>query len=220
MKFYQWIAAGLMVLALTGCKTEYKGGIEVLSPLKLNVKKGANALPVGNYEAKLKVEKKNRLALEIKVKGSRNNPVVLLQLPAGREFNLNEGSFIYRASEIGQNYDIRGDLRSRVTDDDEQYAVESCSLGYRQEYRCDHSYPYGDITMDRRYEYNDRQNVRRCDWYTYEVFGHRNVRFFNRQTTYNLNFELVKPNESQASAQVRTQNTEVKRITTHVGRCY
>jgi hypothetical protein len=186
------LAAAFLV---TGCRT-FEGRMDTKEKLTFNERKN-NVVEVGQADAKLKIDSKEKVILEVSKAGRNNNPKITFKIPKHEELPTYDGAFELTAAQTGQPYDVKGDVRTSVSRGPERGGTESCRYYDRVE-RC----------------VRDEQGRERCRWEQVERTGERCIRYYDEQTIQDLVFDLYKPNTQDNVSQFDGQYSESRRVVT------
>jgi len=143
----------LLVLCFTlwGCKESIKGHLAVNQELSVKVKEWVSEddpfcdedfedcdgeevelikrIQKGAYDITLSVNKYNKVAFKFR------NRKLEVALPRNRDFPKKNGDFNYKASELGQNFDIKGRVKTDIYKSPLVSGREQCTYE-EQEYTC------------------------------------------------------------------------------------
>ena len=198
--FTKSILAGMLLLTVVGCKTEFAGTIDVSQKMTVKLKKGSADVEVGSHGSRLQFKSKKKATLVIDRRG-QNSVELPLTIPKN-SLPEDNGRISLKAEEIDQTFDIEGDLRTVVTQSGNKHGTESCS----------EQVPYREC-------YTDSQGRRICrdGWRT--VSGVRNIDYYERYFNRTVDLELRDAKSGQATARLSGKNVETERIVTHQGFC-
>lgn len=194
------LSIGLVcAFAIVACSNTINGVLESKEALTFNVKKKAVSIPAGKYETKVKAAKKE-VTLEIKVPGQKKATEVSFKVPKGAQLPENNGEFVLTADQSGQPYDVKGSIKTTHVDGPERWDWESCTYEVQRQ-EC---------------WYQGGQPV--CRWVYYTVHGQRDSRYFIRDTTQVVAFDLVNATAAAAGSFSGTDRYS-QRIYTYQGMC-
>lgn len=132
----------------------------------------------GEYKVKLSITRKNEAVFEFK------KSELKIQLPEDKEIPEENGDFSFRAGEIGQRYDIAGQVRTDYSQSDVIREHEQCRYQER-EYVC----------------YPDRDGRQRCGWDYRWRYGYRRVEYRWQYTHKAVSMNIIDPTSHQSQAQ-------------------
>lgn len=184
----------LAIIALSGCRT-FEGQMHTKEKLTFNERKN-NVVEPGVADAKLKVESKDKVILEVSKAGRNNNPKITFRIPKHEPLPSYDGAFELTSQQVGQPYDVKGDLRSKITRGPQRRKTESCTYYDRVE-RCQ--------------QVNGREY---CEWERVERTGERCVEYYEETTIQDLVFDLYKPGTSENVSQFDGQYRSTQDIIT------
>jgi hypothetical protein len=193
------MAGALALLTLvTGCK-DFKGRIEILKPLQLNVVKGDSQVGVGANDISVTFKSKNEVKLEISKAGKNNNPQVLFKLPERMRLPNYSGPVDIPAESSGQNYDVQGFLESETFDGPVVRDYNTCT-----------------VEVPLRQCYLDNKGREIC---SEKVTGREMVEYFDRETHSRIDLALLEAASSERAAQLVAFDTQTERRYIYRGRC-
>ena len=180
---------------VTGCRT-FEGRMNTKEQLVFNERKN-NVVDVGQADAKLKIDSETKVILEVSKEGRNNNPKITFKIPKHERLPSYDGEFSLTSEQVGQPYDVKGDLRTQVTRGREQRGVERCT--YQERYRRCERLPDG------------RQ---RCRDEVVTRNGERCIRYYDEHTIQDLVFDLYHPNSSVNVSQFDGRYEQTDRVVT------
>lgn len=180
------------LLILNACKT-YDGQLEVRQTLEFNEKKN-NFIEPGLYDAKLKIDSETSTTLTVAVGSSSKNPKIKFKIPKQEKLPEDNGPFELSAAQTGQPYDIRGDLKTTVTQSDEKMGYESCQ--------------YHDYVYDCYYQGGKKH----CGYFYKEMRGERCIRYYNRYRDQVIAFDLLISNSKTSLGKFEGSHRSTERI--------
>jgi hypothetical protein len=180
----------------TACD-DFKGVTTVSESMKVTDKKGKTAsIASGSYETKFSLDEKDR-ELKIKIKDStQDGKDVSLKLMIPTEVSIprDNGTFLLLGSQIGQVWNLEGQVDTRETSSGTQSGSESCSYE-SQEYVCHETCDTEGLNCSRS-----------CGYETVYVPGSRDVEYYYTYTTRNVAMKFLAPeNEAQLAKFAGTQ---------------
>jgi hypothetical protein len=185
----------IIALFLVSCET-INGKFTVTESVRLKDGSRSVSIPVGNYNASLRVTTK-KVKLEI---GDGNKYKFQIDPNAIPQRN---GSVFFSAAEVEQPYDVSTTVRSHVSETDSRSGSESCS--YQQPYTV--CYP-------------DNRGRTVCHTEYRTVYGYRQVQYRVRTTDKSLLVNLLSPGTEVAVANFEGRDVNRERIYEYVGQCY
>lgn len=180
---------------VTGCRT-FEGQMKTKEQLVFNESKN-NIVDVGQADAKLKIDSKTKVILEVSKKGNNNNPKITFKIPKQDGLPSDNGEFSLTAEQVEQPYDVKGDIRTQVTRSREQRGVERCT--YQERVR------YCERMPDGRTRCRDEVVSRN---------GERCIRYYDEHTLQELVFDLYLPNSSTNVSQFDGTYEQTDRVVT------
>jgi hypothetical protein len=155
------------------------------------------AIQPGNYKSKIDFSSKNNIKLELKA--NKVTETILLKRPANFEFPVN-GQFHLAASQIGQSFDVHGDVMTTVTTTERRRGYESCTYTVN-EYVC----------------YPDSNGHTQCGYQPRQVWGNRPVEYYLESTDRVLTAHIT-ASESKL-AHFHGQRIDTEKIYLYQGIC-
>lgn len=214
------IFIALFGLALVGCN-DIKGQLTTQAPLELTMKNGKTVVvPVGDFDAKVKVAKDGKeLKLEIKDVDGKNRKLTL-KPTRPTKLPRKSGTFEIKGADVGQSWDIRGELRNETTTSDLRMDVEGCTVQY-QVRRCNGwgrggGWGYDGWGHDR---YNDG-HWRNCYWDTISFPGQRRVSYREIREEFALDLAFVEAASEMALGDFKGGRVDTRRAYENIGPCY
>lgn len=188
----------LCTLSLLACGKTVDGLLTNSSVLTFNMKKNKTAsVPAGRWETQIKFPSKKEVKLEIK--SATGETEVSFKVPKSAPLPTENGDFELLSTLSGQPYDVKGSVKTTHVDSDERWEWESCTYQVQRE-EC---------------YFNGHHHV--CRWVNYNVQGSRNVRYFIRQTTQDVTFNLLTASRTLGAFAGTERSTE--RVYTQTGMC-
>lgn len=196
----QILVGALCTLALVACGKTIDGLLTNTEALTFNVKDKAFSLPVGQWETAIKFASKTEVRLDITVPGQKNT-VVAFKVLKSNPLPQENGTFELLAQDSGQPYDVSGSVATTHVDSQEQWQQEGCTY---QTYRTECHYQPNGAPV--------------CYSIPYTVQGWRDVRFFNRDSTQTVDFNLLTATKSTPGA-FKAVDQSSRRVYTMQGQC-
>ncbi len=193
--------AVLCLFAVTACDKTIDGVLKNSENLTFNVKKKQTTIAPGQWASTIKFKSKKEVALEIQVPEQKKPTVVSFKVPKNAPLPQENGDFELLAAQSGQPYDVQGFVKTSHIDSEEKWSWESCTYQVRRQecYYDSHGRPY-------------------CRWVYYDVHGQRDVRYFVRQSTQNIEFNLLNSTNAAAGTFNGTERRS-ERVYTYTGVC-
>lgn len=194
----------LLILPLSAC---YKldGNLSVKEHLVYKKGKNVDLLMKGDYNAQAKISKEK---IKLKLKGPFATKRITLKFPEGTILPQDSGTFSFKAAQIGQPFDLEGDLAQTVTRSETVTATEVCFEPIYDQY-C--RGPYNYVGLDNYYygpnSFCGGSNLR----------GKREVRFHTKTTTTNFDLDLVQ--EAASKATYKGAAVDTKKVYEFYGAC-
>ncbi len=164
-------------LNLAGCN-ELEGELTLQRPIYVIDKKGqATVLPSGNIPAKLSYQADKR-RVEVALKDTVANREIKIHFLIPDDVEM-PGSFQLRGEDIGQAFDLNGNLQTLSQASKTLRASESCTY-YVREYTC-------------RGRGSSGRYHSRCGYYDIPHRGMRDVEYHSTSTTVSFNADLLQP---------------------------
>ncbi len=116
---------GLVALSLVSCKNG-SGLFTVEKDIQLKGKKEAVTFEEGSYDVSLNYKKKlfsSKVKVELKAKGKDK---VVFNVPKRVKLNRNYADEILKASEVGQDFDVKVNIFTKFSSSDPYFDTESC----------------------------------------------------------------------------------------------
>ena len=239
-----YIVLILSTLFVAACNP-VKGTLTVNQPMKLFIpeandcneefdwwnceKEESLVLRPGSYRLKLQFQSKKKVNLEVKVKKNKTKTVPI-EMKNGQRFPEYHGSVSLKGKDIGQEFNIEGDVDSVVTESDTYTEYETCSK--RVERRvCERVNDYKAVTFKRegkkarrgRGDRGDRggkgRRRRVCEWKYVTEYGERHVEYYNRYTDTKVNLDFLSLDNTSQLASYQGSRYESDKIYTYKGPC-
>jgi hypothetical protein len=204
MGFYSTVkvlGAIALLTATSGCK-DFKGKIDILKPLELNVVAGDSDIGPGVSDITVTFKSSHEVKLEISKPGKDNNPKVLFQLPEELRVPRYNGPIEIPAEVSGQLYDVLGHLETDIIDSPIIRDREYCSRKVR-----------------RRVCHKDGDGNRICRDKKVRLKGRRRVAFFEREAFARIDLNLEEVEGGELAATLKAFDRTFEKIYTHRGPC-
>lgn len=189
-------------LFAVGCKTEYKGRMDVFETLTPVVKKGNKTLAPGSYDATLTIKNEDMAEIEVSVAGRNNNPVLPFRL-RGADLPRENGPIYIASSVSGQPYDLRGELSTIRTQGPLRRGNESCTE-----------------QVPERVCWRDRSGRVICETRWRTVYGTQNIEYYDLFTDTRVNASLEDPRAHQELARLSAADSSAERMVTYRSHCH
>lgn len=129
------LTSSLVLLGVLACDP-IKGTLQVVKPFTAlagdsNDEEGLKNVTVDAGSYSMKLEMSGKHSAEMKLKSGRQEFVLSLQIPKGKEIPQN-GAFALSAKESGQPFDLSGENKTTVTESDQERGQESCQEQVRE----------------------------------------------------------------------------------------
>lgn len=196
MKRLAFVLVGL--LALTGCKYDINGVLNVNDKLKLD---GVTYNP-GSYNSSVSIKRttfsgRYKIELEINDHNGKNTH----KFKAAKGVSIPEnGEINVTPSQLGAKYGLSGDITTNYNDSGRRRSYESCT--YQE--------PYTVCQTDHR-------GVTVCSTHYRTVYGHRDVEYFMRTKDQNLFISLMEGEKAVGDFQGHYNGTY--KVYTYEGFC-
>jgi len=193
----------LLTLALVGCDSQITGTTDVLMPLSIKNKKGvATVISPASYESSYAWSaKKHALTLTFKQQGQKKKQKFTIQLPSSVNLPTQNGPISVGATELGQDWNLRGDIHTSNERSRDYRDFEYCSLT-RWERICENFPPY------------------RCYDRSVTYPGHRQVEYHYESSHTILNLEFQDAANGAAVGTFDGARSDSDRVYTYYGACY
>lgn len=204
----------LAAFVLVGCQ-EIQGRFEATAPLVLKQKKETITLPPGEYRAEVSRNRKGS-ELEFQIRRGKQKHEVKLRLPEATRLPKEGGSFVLRAADTGQAWDVRGEMSQETAIGDLIHGHEPCTVQVNRGW-CDRyggRYPRRGDRYDPYDPYYDGWG--RCS-YTYH--GFREVDFREVRTTTFVSLEFSDAQTDLTIGTFNGQRADVVRDYEFIGHC-
>lgn len=187
MKFFMPVilAAFLMV----GCE-KIEGQLNITKELKLKNSKGdTHLLRVGTYTADIKANTKKKITLRLNNDSDE-------KFIFSHDGNIpDNGAFNIPSKVSGQPVDLSGSVATNIANSPTREGTESCT--YQEAYQVCYPMPNGGMNCSVQYR---------------TVYGTRWIRYYDRQTTKNVNLSVKAANATEESADFHGDISFVERI--------
>ncbi|MDZ4677971.1 MAG: hypothetical protein SGI74_10760 [Oligoflexia bacterium] len=198
-----------VAFALVSCG-DLDGVLNVVSALNVVNKDGkVVTVPQGSYNSEFSFNQEKR-ELKIKIRDAMNGDdlKVTLKVPAGSSIPQNNGSFSLQSTQIGQAWNLKGVVRTSITQSLEQSLTENCNYRVQVVYYAPVYNQYGQIIRyDRYYRYETR-------------YGYRQVSYYDRVSTVSSESEFIDPQTGNRLAELSGNDTATERVYSYYGQCY
>lgn len=154
-------------------------------------------IPVGNFNSTVDFTSKTEIKIEIKANAYKES--IILKRPKNFDFPQN-GNFQLSGEQVNQSFDVSGHMATQVWDSQLIRDNESCTY-YVPEYVC----------------YPDSSGQAGCSYQNRTVWGYRYVEYFNRNTTRELNADLVE--NQKTVARFNGSRTDAEKIYRYTSIC-
>jgi len=175
------LVGAMCTLALVACGKTIDGLLTNSEALSFNVKGKSVAVPVGRWETSIKFASKKEVKLNIAIPG-RDNVEASFKVLKSNPLPQENGTFELLSQDSGQPYDVSGSVKTTHVDSQEQWQQETCT--YQTNYT----------------QCNYTPNGTTCYSVPQTVYGWRQVRFFVRDTTQEVEFNLLTATRSTAGS--------------------
>lgn len=165
----------------------------------------------GRYSGKLSFQSKSDALLEIKGASGRNETSTLkFSLPNGQTFPRYEGDVSVSSSQLGQAYDLRGNVHTVESDSATTRTTESC-IYYVKERVCTR------VESGPR----DRRGSRPvCEWRDVPRSGTQEVEYHYHTADTTFDMSLFTPNTSQQLARFYGHSVDTDKVYDYKGQCW
>lgn len=153
-------------------------------------------VPPGAYQAKLEIQSKRQMTLSIK--GNQEEQRLVVQLPDGSRIPEDNGAIELSAAQIGQSYDLKGEVRTDTDRTPTRRERESCS--------------YQDRIVTCNGQFCHDQIVTRWGW--------RDVEYHMLTETKNVSFRLTPPGAADAAARFEGRRAKTYKVYEYTGMCF
>lgn len=178
-------------LIFTGCE-KIEGQLNVTKEVKLVNSRGAKrAINVGTYSADIKANTSKKITLRL---NNDSDEKYVFNLPEGSRIP-NNGTFAFKAREVGQPVDISGTVATVTTNGQVRQTTQSCT--YWQPVQVCTSLPNGGVTCT----IQDRQ-----------VFGYEWIEYYDRRTQKDLSLSIAEAGSVEEAAQFIGDVVFVERV--------
>lgn len=209
------VMALAMVLMATSCM-EINGTLSVKREVTFNQ---SDVLAVGDYVSQLKINSRDRVTLEVRNgKSNQRDLDVDFDIPKGSSIPQDNGNFFFRADEVGQPYDLSGEVQTDITRSARRFEREQCTYT-DYETRCRRvcqnicrTRPDGRRVCRQRCE-------NRCSRVAVTRWGLRDIEFYIRTENKDYFVELLLPNSNRQAAHFDGNYRRSQRIIEYRGQC-
>lgn len=195
------LLSAVCVLAVSACDKTVDGVLTNSESLTFNIKNKSATIAPGKWAAQVEFESKKEVKLHIQVPDQKKPTTISFKVPKSTTLPQENGEFELLSVQSGQPYDVKGTVATTHVDSEEKWGWESCT--YR---------------VERQECYYDAHGRPYCHWVYYDVHGQRDVRYFIRDTTQVIGFELVNANATSAGAFNGTERS-TERVYNYTGMC-
>lgn len=212
------VLAGTLIacLSLTACN-ELSGTISLNKALDVVDKKGKTvAVSNGSHRAEFEYDQDKRLIeLEIKdaVQGKKDVEMKIL-IPAGTEIPRGSGRIELLGSQVGQNFDLQGELNTDVRESQRESGYEQCSY---------QDYEYVCRPVCRDYTGRDgrrhRDCRRECGHEYVTKYGSQRVEFHYVTTTVSVEADLLATSNKDMLGNLSVSRTDSVKHFDYQGVC-
>ena len=206
----------LACLGLAACG-ELSGTITLQRAMNVVDKKGkTQQLANGTYRAEFEYkEDKREIKLKVKdaIQGKKDLEMKII-VPATTEIPRNNGSVVLKGNEIGQPFDLHGELNTDVSETSPTRGVESCTYTER-EYVCRRVCEER-IGRDGK-KYTDCH--RACDYEYVTKYGQKDVEYHYVTTTVSLMADLLETQSQENVGKLNVDRTDSRQVYDYVGPC-
>lgn len=176
-------------------------------------------VPAGNYRAQLEFKSRERVVLEIKDFYKNNRDIdIEFDIPKGSGIPQDNGNFFLSAADVGQPYDIAGEVNTDITRSPRRYDQEQCTYT-DYERRCQRvcrnvcrTRPDGRRVCRQRCE-NRCRNVRVTKW------GWRDIEYHVRTEEKDYEVEILVPGTNTQAAVFQGDYRNSQTIIDYRGMC-
>jgi|GEM_PF-6512201 len=162
----------LTVFIFSACEG-LNGRVSVFKDFSINYKDKVSQVLVGDYTAELK-NKKNKVTIVLKNYDMNGDRELKILLPEGKTLPEDNGSFDFTRDDLGQSFDVHGDVATTSERDSTRHEYRSCNY------------------MDREYHcYIDASRHYGCYWRDVLRYGHQEVWFHQVIVQKNVNVDFV-----------------------------
>jgi len=185
-------------LIFVGCE-KIEGQLNVTKEVKLVTSKGVKRrIAVGTYSADIKANTSKKITLRL---NNDSDEKYIFTLPDGSRIPSN-GSFAFKASDVGQPVDISGTVSTVVTNGPVRTANESCT--YTQPVQVCTQLPNGGVT---------------CTIQQRTVFGYKWIEYYDRKTEKDIVMSINETQMAEEAAQFVGDATWFDRIVLRETQC-
>ena len=190
------VLAAMSVLLLTGCDKTFEGTFEVFFDFDAGEK--FRFVP-GNYTADLNIKSKTKMELEVKNVDNGDDVVIKFKIPKDEELPRENGHFSLTAEQVGQPFEIEGDIATQERDSQTRRDRERCT------YRTRHCW-------------RDGQGRRHCREETH--WGWEEVEYYIHYTDQQLSVDLQSENTRDRAAHFAGEYHASRKIYTYRSHCW
>ena len=202
----------LAVLTLTSCK-DFDGTFKAKTNLVFKTKKRLFSsklvkvkVPAKEYRTSINFTSTKK----IKIGFEEIDKKIKIKLPEGLNINASNDEFFINGSDVNQDYDFDGKIKSTVTTSDRRRETENCSYTtYRT--RC-----HTECHTNRRGR-NVCRNI--CSDYPVTEYGYRRVEYYYKYTTTNMRMKVLDPTTSASLGLFKATEDYTNRIETYTSIC-
>lgn len=185
---------------LVACeRASFDGQMSVSNSFQIDGKKKSITVPAGKHEVKFSVNKKT---FELKIEGDPDTKVKFA-IPSNVRLPQYDGHVFMAASELEQDFDMEGEVRTDVSHSPLQTRTESCSVKVGTRHVC-HEVP-GPVVC---HEINGRQEChqtapqRVCEWQDIYRYGYQEITYHIQTSQTDLNLDFKVPGSEQVLAHI------------------
>ena len=188
----------LGALLLVGCD-KIEGQLNIAKDLTLvNSKGDKHQIKVGTYTADISTNGSKKLTLRF---NNDNDEKYNFSIPKGSKLPTN-GSFSYKASDIGQAVDLAGTVKTVSTNGPMVQTNQQCT--YQQAYQVCSAGPRGPV----------------CTIVYRTVYGNQWVNFYDRTTNQDVTLSILDAGTTTQSAEFAGSVSYIERIVTSQSQCF
>lgn len=202
-------------LSLTACN-ELSGTLTLKETLNVVDKKGrAVSVPKGNFASEFEYDQDDReIKLEIKDIDGKKDVDLKLRVPAGTQVPTHNGLFSLSGAEVGQNFNLQGELDTDVEVGPRTSGSESCTYTER-DYVCDRVC-YERVDRNGK-KYRDCQ--KECGYQDVTHYGSREVEYHYVTTTVSVEAELTDLKDNGVLGELSVARSGSEIIYDYYGSC-
>lgn len=206
----------LAALGLAACG-ELSGTITLQRAMNVVDKKGkTQQIMAGSYKAEFKYkEDKRQIELEMKDATANQKDVEMkIIIPAGTNIPRDNGMISLKGNEIGQPFDLNGELRTDVDTSSTTHTYESCT--YTERERVCRRVCTERIGRDGK-KFQDCGRV--CDWEYVTRTGSQEVEYHYVTTTVTLMADLLEATSQESVGKLSVDRADSVKIYDYQGMC-